>query len=585
MTPILLSRDNEKPHTLPKNHGQGRRIKADYRKGIKVKMISAHNVTLRIGKKALFEDVNIKFTEGNCYGMIGANGAGKSTFLKILSGELEPTSGDIVITPGQRLSFLKQDHFRYDDFQVLDTVIMGNTRLYEIMKEKDAIYMKEDFTEEDGIKAADLEGEFASMNGWEAESDAANLLNGLGVETDLHYKLMKDLTGAEKVKVLLAQALFGNPDILLLDEPTNHLDLDAIAWLEEFLINFENIVIVVSHDRYFLNKVCTQIADIDYSKIQLYAGNYDFWYESSQLIVKQMKEANRKKEEKIKELQEFIQRFSANASKSKQATSRKKALEKIELDDIKPSSRKYPYIDFRPAREIGNEVLTVTNLSKTIDGVKILDNISFTLNREDKVALVGPNELAKTVLFKILAGEMEPDEGDYKWGITTSHSYFPKDNSAEFDNDDIIVDWLTQYSPEKDVTYVRGFLGRMLFAGEDGVKKVRVLSGGEKVRCMLSKMMISGSNVLMLDEPTDHLDMESITALNNGLMKFQGVLLFSSRDHQIVETTANRIMEIVNGQLIDKITTYDEYLASDDMARKRQVFTLTEEQVSENAEG
>ncbi|WP_333646959.1 ABC-F family ATP-binding cassette domain-containing protein [Lacrimispora sp.] len=548
-------------------------------------MISAHNVTLRIGKKALFEDVNIKFTEGNCYGMIGANGAGKSTFLKILSGELEPTSGDIVITPGQRLSFLKQDHFRYDDFQVLDTVIMGNARLYEIMKEKDAIYMKEDFTEEDGIKAADLEGEFASMNGWEAESDAANLLNGLGVETDLHYKLMKDLTGAEKVKVLLAQALFGNPDILLLDEPTNHLDLDAIAWLEEFLINFENIVIVVSHDRYFLNKVCTQIADIDYSKIQLYAGNYDFWYESSQLIVKQMKEANRKKEEKIKELQEFIQRFSANASKSKQATSRKKALEKIELDDIKPSSRKYPYIDFRPAREIGNEVLTVTNLSKTIDGVKILDNISFTLNREDKVALVGPNELAKTVLFKILSGEMEPDEGDYKWGITTSHSYFPKDNSAEFDNDDIIVDWLTQYSPEKDVTYVRGFLGRMLFAGEDGVKKVRVLSGGEKVRCMLSKMMISGSNVLMLDEPTDHLDMESITALNNGLMKFQGVLLFSSRDHQIVETTANRIMEIVNGQLIDKITTYDEYLASDDMARKRQVFTLTEEQVAENAEG
>ena len=585
MTPILLSRDNEKPQALSKNHGQGRRIKADYRKGIKVKMISAHNVTLRIGKKALFEDVNIKFTEGNCYGMIGANGAGKSTFLKILSGELEPTSGDIVITPGQRLSFLKQDHFRYDDFQVLDTVIMGNARLYEIMKEKDAIYMKEDFTEEDGIKAADLEGEFASMNGWEAESDAANLLNGLGVETDLHYKLMKDLTGGSKVKVLLAQALFGNPDILLLDEPTNHLDLDAIAWLEEFLINFENIVIVVSHDRYFLNKVCTQIADIDYSKIQLYAGNYDFWYESSQLIVKQMKEANRKKEEKIKELQEFIQRFSANASKSKQATSRKKALEKIELDDIKPSSRKYPYIDFRPAREIGNEVLTVTNLSKTIDGVKILDNISFTLNREDKVALVGPNELAKTVLFKILAGEMEPDEGDYKWGITTSHSYFPKDNSAEFDNDDIIVDWLTQYSPEKDVTYVRGFLGRMLFAGEDGVKKVRVLSGGEKVRCMLSKMMISGSNVLMLDEPTDHLDMESITALNNGLMKFQGVLLFSSRDHQIVETTANRIMEIVNGQLIDKITTYDEYLASDDMARKRQVFTLTEEQVAENEEG
>ncbi|MTK05751.1 MAG: ATP-binding cassette domain-containing protein [Hungatella sp.] len=545
-------------------------------------MISAHNVTLRLGKKALFEDVNIKFTEGNCYGLIGANGAGKSTFLKILSGELEPTGGDIVITPGQRLSFLKQDHFKYDESQVLDTVIMGNVRLYEIMKEKDAIYAKEDFTDEDGIKAADLEGEFATMNGWEAESDAANLLNGLGIETDLHYKLMKDLTGAQKVKVLLAQALFGNPDILLLDEPTNHLDLDAIAWLEEFLINFENTVIVVSHDRYFLNKVCTHIADIDYSKIQLYAGNYDFWYESSQLMVKQMKEANRKKEEKIKELQDFIQRFSANASKSKQATSRKRALEKIELDDIKPSSRKYPYIDFRPAREIGNEVLTVNDLTKTIDGVKILDHISFTLTREDKVAFVGPNELAKTVLFKILSGEMEPDEGDYKWGLTTTQSYFPKDNTAEFDNDDTIVDWLTQYSPEKDATYVRGFLGRMLFAGEDGVKKVRVLSGGEKVRCMLSKLMITGANVLLLDEPTDHLDMESITALNNGLVKFQGVLLFSSRDHQIVETTANRIMEIVGGQLIDKITTYDEYLESDEMARKRQVFTLTDEQMTEN---
>lgn len=545
-------------------------------------MISAHNVTLRIGKKALFEDVNIKFTEGNCYGLIGANGAGKSTFLKILSGELETTVGDIVITPGQRLSFLKQDHFKYDEFQVLDTVIMGNTRLYEIMKEKDAIYMKEDFTDEDGIKAADLEGEFAAMNGWEAESDAANLLNGLGIETDLHYKYMRELNGAEKVKVLLAQALFGNPDILLLDEPTNHLDLDAIAWLEEFLINFENTVIVVSHDRYFLNKVCTHIADIDYSKIQLYAGNYDFWYESSQLMVKQMKESNRKKEEKIKELQEFVQRFSANASKSKQATSRKRALEKIELDDIKPSSRKYPYIDFRPAREIGNEVLSVTNLSKTIDGVKILDNLSFTINREDKVALVGPNELAKTILFKILAGEMEPDEGEYKWGITTSQSYFPKDNTAEFDNDDTIADWLTQYSPEKDATYVRGFLGRMLFAGEDGVKKVKVLSGGEKVRCMLSKLMISASNVLLLDEPTDHLDMESITALNNSLIKFPGVIIFSSRDHQIVQTTANRIMEIVNGQLIDKITTYDEYLESDEMARKRQVFTLTEEQSQEN---
>ena len=545
-------------------------------------MISTSNISLRVGKKALFEDVNIKFTEGNCYGLIGANGAGKSTFLKILSGQLEPTSGDVIITPGQRLSFLQQDHFKYDQYTVLDTVIMGNKRLYEIMKEKEAIYMKEDFTDEDGIKAAELEGEFANMNGWEAESDAESLLNGLGIEPDLHYAQMGSLLGAQKVKVLLAQALFGNPDILLLDEPTNHLDLDAIAWLEEFLINFENTVIVVSHDRYFLTKVCTQIADIDYGKIQLFAGNYDFWVESSQLIVKQMKEANRKKEEKIKELQEFIQRFSANASKSKQATSRKRALEKIELDDIRPSSRKYPYIDFRPFREIGNEVLTVEHLSKTIDGEKILDDISFILGREDKVALVGPNERAKTVLFKILSGEMEPDEGSYKWGLTTSQAYFPKDNSAEFDNDDTIVEWLTQYSPEKDVTYVRGFLGRMLFAGEDGVKKVKVLSGGEKVRCMLSKMMISGANVLMLDEPTDHLDMESIDALNRGMIKFPGVMIFSSRDHQIVQTTANRIMEIINGKLVDKITTYDEYLESDEMARKRFTFTLTESEEADD---
>mgnify|MGYP002514781000 CR=1 FL=1 len=540
-------------------------------------MISANNITLRIGKKALFEDVNIKFTEGNCYGLIGANGAGKSTFLKILSGQLEPTNGDIIITPGQRLSFLQQDHFKYDAYPVLDTVIMGNARLYEIMKEKEAIYAKEDFTEEDGIKASELEGEFATLNGWEAESDAATLLNGLGIGTELHYSLMSDLKGSEKVKVLLAQALFGNPDILLLDEPTNHLDLDAIAWLEEFLINFENTVIVVSHDRYFLNKVCTQIADIDYAKIQLYAGNYDFWYESSQLLVKQMREANKKKEEKIKELQEFIQRFSANASKSKQATSRKRALEKIELDEIKPSSRKYPYIDFKPEREIGNEVLTVENLSKTIDGVKVLDNISFIVGREDKIALVGSNELAKTTLFKILSGEMEPDSGTYKWGVTTSQAYFPKDSTKEFDCDDVIVDWLMQYSEIKDVTYVRGFLGRMLFTGDDGMKKVRVLSGGEKVRCLLSKMMISGSNVLLLDEPTDHLDMESITALNNGLIKFPGVILFSSRDHQFVQTTANRIMEIVNGSLIDKITTYDEYLESDEMARKRQVITEGDE--------
>lgn len=541
-------------------------------------MICANNVTLRIGKKALFEDVNIKFTPGNCYGLIGANGAGKSTFLKILSGQLEPSKGDVTMSPGERLSFLEQDHFKYDAYTVLDTVIMGNARLYEIMKEKDAIYAKEDFTEEDGIKASELEGEFAEMNGWEAESDAATFLNGLGIETDLHYRLMSELNGSQKVKVLLAKALFGNPDILLLDEPTNHLDLDAIAWLEEFLIDFENTVIVVSHDRYFLNKVCTQIADIDYAKIQLYAGNYDFWYESSQLMVKQMKEANKKKEEKIKELQEFIQRFSANASKSKQATSRKRALEKIELDDIRPSSRKYPYIDFRPQREIGNEVLTVENLTKTIDGVKVLDNISFIVNKEDKIAFVGADELAKTTLFKILAGEMEPDSGSYKWGITTTQAYFPKDNTAIFDCNDTITEWLMPFSPEKDVTYVRGFLGRMLFAGEDGVKKVNVLSGGEKVRVLLSKMQIMGANVLILDEPTNHLDMESITALNNGLIKFSGVALFACHDHQFVQTTANRIMEFVNGNLIDKITTYDEYLASDEMARKRQVYNAFDEE-------
>ena len=537
-------------------------------------MISAVNVTLRLGKKALFEDVNIKFTPGNCYGLIGANGAGKSTFLKILSGELEPTKGEIIMDPGERLSILKQDHFQYDAYPVLDTVIMGNQRLYEIMKEKDAIYAKEDFTDEDGVKAAELEGEFANMNGWEAESDAATLLNGLGIDTELHYKQMSELAPALKVKVLLAQALFGNPDVLLLDEPTNHLDLDAIAWLEEFLINFDNTVIVVSHDRYFLNKVCTHTADVDYGKIQLYAGNYDFWYESSQLMIKQQKEATKKKEEKIKELQEFIQRFSANASKSKQATSRKRALEKIELDDIRPSSRKYPYIDFRPNREIGNEVLTVEKMSKTIDGVKVLDNISFTINKGDKVAFVGPNTIATTTLFQILAGEMEPDEGNYKWGVTTSQGYFPKDFTKEFDNDYIIVDWLTQYSEEKDATYVRGFLGRMLFAGEDGVKKVKVLSGGEKVRCLLSKLMIMGSNVLIMDEPTNHLDMESITALNNGMMKFPGVILFSSQDHQLLQTTANRIMELTNTGLIDKQTTYDEYLANDELARKRQVMNM-----------
>ena len=541
-------------------------------------MISANNVTYRVGKKALFEDVNIKFTEGNCYGLIGANGAGKSTFLKILSGALDTTKGDIVITPGQRLSVLEQDHFKYDDYVVMDTVIMGNERLYQIMKEKDAIYAKEDFSDEDGIRASELEAEFAEMDGWEAESNAAMLLNGLGIDTEFHYSLMKDLESNIKVKVLLAKALFGNPDILLLDEPTNHLDLDAIAWLEDFLIDFDNTVIVVSHDRYFLNKVCTHTADIDYGKIQLYAGNYDFWYESSQLLIKQMKEANKKKEEKIKELQEFISRFSANASKSKQATSRKRALEKIELDDIKPSSRKYPYIDFRPDREIGNEVLTVEHLSKTINGEKVLNDISFVVGHDDKIAFVGSNEIAKTTLFQILVGEMEPDEGTYKWGVTTSQAYFPKDNTEEFDNDLTITDWLTGYSPVKDVTYVRGFLGRMLFAGEDGVKKVKILSGGEKVRCLLSKMMISGANCLVLDEPTNHLDMESITALNNGLIKFPGVALFSCHDHQFVQTTANRIMEILpNGTLIDKITTYDEYLASDETARKRTVFTADKE--------
>ncbi len=541
-------------------------------------MISANNISLRLGKKALFEGVNIKFTEGNCYGIIGANGAGKSTFLKILSGQLEPTTGDVVITPGQRLSFLEQDHFKYDEQTVLDTVIQGNARLFEIMKEKEALYAKEDFTDEDGIKASELEGEFAEMNGWDAETDAEQLLNGLGIEPENHYAVMGTLDGPIKVKVLLARALFGNPDILLLDEPTNHLDLDAINWLEEFLINFENTVIVVSHDRYFLNKVCTNIADIDYGKIQLYAGNYDFWFESSTLLLKQRKEANKKKEEKIKELKEFIAKFAANASKSKQATSRKKALDKIELDDIKPSSRKYPYIDFRPQREIGNEVLEVHNLSKTVDGVKVLDDVSFTLRREDKVAFVGSNEQAASELFKILAGVEEPDEGYYKWGITTSQAFFPKDYTEEFDSDLTITEWLTQYSEIKDVTYVRGFLGRMLFAGDDGVKKVKVLSGGEKVRCLLSKMMISEANVLILDQPTNHLDMESIQALNNGLIKFPGVEIFTCHDHQFVQTTANRIMELTqDGHLIDKVTTYDEYLAADESARKRTVYTSVEE--------
>nr|MCR5619164.1 ATP-binding cassette domain-containing protein [Lachnospiraceae bacterium] len=497
---------------------------------------------------------------------------------KILSGELDTSKGEIVITPGQRLSVLEQDHFKYDEYSVMDTVIMGNKRLYDIMKEKDAIYMKEDFTDEDGIRAGELESEFAEMDGYEAESNAAMLLNGLGIGTEDHYAQMSDLDGSKKVKVLLAKALFGNPDILLLDEPTNHLDLEAIGWLEEFLIDFNNTVIVVSHDRYFLNKVCTQIADIDYGKIQLYAGNYDFWYESSQLMIRQMKEANKKKEEKIKELQEFISRFSANASKSKQATSRKRALEKIELDTIKPSSRKYPYIDFRPEREIGNEVLSVENICYSENGEKLLDNVSFIMGHDDKIAFVGGCEKAKTALFRILMGDLEPDSGSFKWGVTTSQAYFPRDYTREFDNDLNITEWLTGYSAIKDATYVRGFLGRMLFPGEDGVKKVKVLSGGEKVRCLLSKMMISAANCLIFDEPTNHLDMESITALNTGMTKFSGVILFSCRDHQLTDTTANRIIEILpDGGIIDKITTYDEYLANDENVRKRTVFTADKE--------
>ena len=544
-------------------------------------ILACHNIEKAFGEREIVRDGSFHIEDREKAALVGVNGAGKSTILKMIIGEEPLDGGEVILAKGKTLGYLAQ---RQD-------LKSGNTIYEEVKSAKADIFAMEAQIRSIEHELKHLEGEelqsrletynrlqseFDARNGYACESEITGVLKGLGFTEDDFNKQTDTLSGGQKTRVSLGKLLLTSPDILLLDEPTNHLDLDAIAWLEEFLINFENTVIVVSHDRYFLNKVCTQIADIDYGKIQLYAGNYDFWYESSQLMIKQMKEANKKKEEKIKELQEFIQRFSANASKSKQATSRKRALEKIELDEIKPSSRKYPYIDFRPEREIGNEVLSVENLSKTIDGVKVLDNISFILGREDKVAFVGPNEQAKTVLFKILSGEMEPDEGSYKWGLTTSQAYFPKDNSKEFDNDDTIVDWLTQYSPVKDVTYVRGFLGRMLFAGEDGVKKVRVLSGGEKVRCMLSKMMISGSNVLILDEPTDHLDMESITALNNGMIKFPGVLLFSSRDHQIVETTANRIMEIVNGKLIDKITTYDEYLANDEMARKRQVFTVTD---------
>ena len=523
-------------------------------------MINAIGVTLRYGKRVLFEDVNIKFSKGNCYGLIGANGAGKSTFLKILSGEIEPSKGEVTMDKGERLSMLKQDHFAYEEFTVIDTVIMGNEELYKIKNEKDAIYAKPDFSEEDGMKAAKLEERFAELDGWNAESDAAILLNNLGIDTDNHYKYMKELEAKEKVKVLLAQALFGNPDVLLLDEPTNDLDMKSINWLQEFLIDFENTVIVVSHDRYFLNKVCTHIADVDFGKIKVYPGNYDFWYESSQLALKQMKEQNKKKEEKIKELQEFIARFSANASKSKQATSRKKTLEKIELDEIKPSNRRYPYVDFKPDREPGREILQVKNISKTINGEKILNNISFTVKQNDKIAFLADNENAKTVLFQIISGELEPDKGEVVWGTTITHSYFPKDNNYLFETDENLTEWLRKYSKDPDESYVRGFLGRMLFSGDESLKKAKVISGGEKVRCVLSKMMLSGANFLIFDEPTNHLDMESITSVNEGMQKFKGNILFTSHDHQLTQTVANRIIDIKADKVIDREVTYNEYL-------------------------
>lgn len=533
-------------------------------------MITVNNVSLQFGGRKLFEDVNIKFTPGNCYGLIGANGAGKSTFLKILAGEQETSTGDVSFSPGERLAVLKQDHYAYEDQAVLETVIKGHERLYQVMKEKDAIYMKEDFSDEDGMRAAELEGEFAEMNGWEAESEAAMVLQGLGITDASHHKLMSELTGGEKVKVLLAQALFGKPDILLLDEPTNGLDIKAIQWLEEFLINFENTVIVVSHDRHFLNKVCTHMADLDFGKIQLYVGNYDFWYESSQLASRMANDQNKKKEEKIKELQNFIARFSSNASKARQATSRKKLLDKITLDDIRPSSRRYPFVGFSMEREIGNDVLYVENVSKTIDGVKVLDNVTFSLNKMDKVAFVGRNDVAITTLFKIMMGEMEPDTGTVKWGVTTTQSYFPKDNSEYFEGSDkSILDWLRQFSPaDESDTFLRGFLGRMLFSGEEVMKKASVLSGGEKVRCMLSKMMLSNSNVLVLDDPTNHLDLESITALNNGLETFKGVLLFSSHDHQLISTIATRIIEVTPNGIVDKEATYDQFLENESLQQQ-----------------
>ncbi|MBW5448406.1 ATP-binding cassette domain-containing protein [Cohnella sp. CFH 77786] len=524
-------------------------------------MITVNGVSLRFGKRPLFEDVNIKFTPGNCYGLIGANGAGKSTFLKILSGEVEPTSGEVHIPPSERMAVLKQNHFEYDEFPVLETVIMGHQKLYSVMKEKDAIYAKDPFTDEDGMRAGELEAEFAEMNGWEAESEAAELLNGLGITTDLHDKKMAELGGNEKVRVLLAQALFGNPNILLLDEPTNHLDIESVRWLEDFLSRYEGTVIVVSHDRHFLNQVCTHIADIDFGKIQMYVGNYDFWYESSQLALQLMRDQNKKKEDKIKELQAFIQRFSANKSKAKQATSRRKLLDKITLDDIKPSSRKYPFINFKPEREVGKQVVSVENVTATVEGEKVLENISFVVNKNDKIALVGPNGLAKTVLFQILTGEREPDSGSVTWGVTTTQAYFPKDNSAYFDGVELnLVEWLRQYSKDQDESFIRGFLGRMLFSGDEALKKASVLSGGEKVRCMLSKMMLGGGNVLLLDEPTNHLDLESITALNNGLIDFDGPIVFTSHDHQFVETIANRIIEITPNGIIDRLMTYEEYL-------------------------
>ncbi len=529
-------------------------------------MITTSGVTLQFGKRVLFKDVSIKFTPGNCYGVIGANGAGKSTFLKLLAGDIEPTKGVIEITPGERMSVLKQDHFAYDEYEVLRTVIMGNQHLVDIMDEKDAIYAKPDFSDEDGIRAGELEAEFAELNGWDAESDAAKLLNGLGISEENHYKKMSEMDPDLKVRVLLAQALFGNPDILLLDEPTNHLDLASVKWLEDFLAGFENTVIVVSHDRHFLNQVCTHIADVDFGQIQLYVGNYDFWYHSSQLAAQMARDANKKKEEKIKELQNFIARFAANAAKSKQATSRKKQLEKITLDDIKPSSRRYPYIAFSPDREAGDQLLLVEGISKTIDGEKVLDNVSFTLRKGDKVAFTGPNSAGKTALFKILMGEMEPDEGSFKWGVTTTQAYLPNDNTEYFEGCDLtLTDWLRQYSKDPDESFVRGFLGRMLFSGEESLKKASVISGGERVRCMLSKMMLSGANVLLMDEPTNHLDLESITALNDGLIAFKGTLLFVSHDHEFVQTIADRIIELTPGGVFDKFTTYDDFLADEEV--------------------